>query len=135
MNHKHVYAYIFTLFLRLWLNVNCGTAVSGSGVEAADWHWVVGVLCQIVSAGGTCIGLVLQKLAHNREQAKPPEERAMKIFGLPMTMYWGLAILLMVFIPLPFDIISFGLMAQFIIVTFAGLTLVFTQVYNGSYDS
>lgn len=96
--------------------------------DSAPWLWLVGLGCSVVSSAATAVGTILQKKAHNLQQSLPDEEKAPEIAGIVFNKYWLWALVIMVFLPLPFDFASFALAPQSVIVPMTGLTIVLSAI-------
>ena len=94
-----------------------------------NYLWLVGVGATLVSALAVSLGSILQKLAHNVNQAKPAEERSREFMGLLWNPVWLLGLSMMVLLQLPLSLVSLTLARQSLIIPLgAGTTIVFNQL-------
>ncbi len=91
--------------------------------------WILGVTFSIASSVASCFGLIFQKMAHNRNQALPEDEKYKVILGIPCSPCWWASFLLMGLVPFPMDFFAYSFAAQSIVVPFAGMTLVLNQIF------
>ena len=103
------------------------TANAADSVLNRPYMVFVGVGCSVLSSIATAIGTLMQKKAHNLQQSKPYAEKDPEYFGIVLNKYWLIALMIMVFFPLPFDFLSFALAPQSVIVPMSGLTIVCNQ--------
>ena len=81
--------------------------------------WVLGVLLTIVSAAGSTSGLILQKIAHTREQKAVKDgikTNTLKCFDIPCNKYFIAGFIMLAFVPLPFDFVALANAGQSIAV-------------------
>ena len=120
--------------------------------------WLLGVLLTIVSAAGSTTGLILQKMAHVKEEENRNiqnisnvdevventtttelqdnnDNDVKKCFGMPCNKYFIAGFIMLVFVPLPFDFIALANAGQSIILPVGtGCTVIFGQIL-GKYIS
>jgi len=94
-----------------------------------DWKYIVGVAASLISSAGSAIGLVMQKFAHNSQEALPEGEKWPEKGGLILSPLWMFGFVLLVIIPLPFDLVALSLAPQSIVTTLTGATIVMVQVF------
>ena len=94
--------------------------------------WVLGVLLTIVSAAGSTSGLILQKIAHTREQKAVKDgikTNTLKCFDIPCNKYFIAGFIMLAFVPLPFDFVALANAGQSIILPVGtGCTVIFGQL-------
>ena len=87
--------------------------------------WLFGVLLTIISAAGSTTGLILQKMAHVKEEEQP----GAKYFGIPCNKYFIAGFIMLVLVPLPFDFLALANAGQSIVLPVGtGCTVVFGQI-------
>ena len=104
------------------------TTAAPVGSLSDDDKWFLGVVFSIISSVGSTFGTILQKQAQEQQLALPPERRARVIFSLVMTPRWWFGLLLLVFLPMPFDAAALVYAPQSLVTPLGGVTLVLTQV-------
>ena len=93
--------------------------------------WLVGVLLTIVSAAGSTCGLILQKIAHLREQEAKrlgKETKTFSCFDIPCNKYFIGGFIMLALVPLPFDFIALANAGQSILPVGTGCTVIFGQL-------
>ena len=94
--------------------------------------WLVGVLLTIVSAAGSTCGLILQKIAHLREQEAKrlgKETKTFSCFDIPCNKYFIAGFIMLALVPLPFDFIALANAGQSIVLPVGtGCTVIFGQM-------
>ena len=94
--------------------------------------WLVGVLLTIVSAAGSTCGLILQKIAHLREQEAErlgKETKTFSCFDIPCNKYFVAGFIMLALVPLPFDFIALANAGQSIVLPVGtGCTVIFGQL-------
>lgn len=106
----------------------CLESVGGDAEDSAEdeGQWVLGVAFSILSSASTTVGTLLQKYAHNLNDAK--EHKAREFLGLLLSPMWLLALFVMVLLPLPFDFLAFSMAPQSLLVPFAGMTILLNAI-------
>jgi hypothetical protein len=107
----------------VWGECRCEQAPPGP-LPPPNNNWIWGILCSVVSSMLTTVGTLMQKIVHNANDRKPADKKAPEVLGLLLSPAWLFAFLIMVILPLPFNILGLALAAQSLIVVFAGLTIV-----------
>jgi hypothetical protein len=85
------------------------TGVECGGDSGADPRWIAAIGFSCVASCGAATGLVMQKLAHNNQQALPEEEKAWESNGFIASPLWVCGMVVLVFVPLPFDLVALTL--------------------------
>ena len=88
----------------------------------------LGLSFALLSCLLTTVGTILQKRAHTRNFKKPREKRAREFHGILLSFDWLLAVLMMVFMPLPMDFVALNYLALSVLAPLAGVTIVLNQV-------
>jgi len=76
------------------------------------------------------LGLVLQKLAHNQNNALPAGRKYKVVAGIVCSPCWWGAFAMMGLLPFPMDFLSYQYAAQSLVAPFAGLTLILNQCFS-----
>jgi len=92
--------------------------------------WLIGLGTAVLSSFATALGTILQKKAHNVQQSLPEDERAPEFCGLIFNYYWMMALVIMVLLPLPLDLVSFSLAPQSVVAPMTGLTIIVSTVLS-----
>ena len=96
--------------------------------ERGKNDWIIGVGFSILSTVLSCVGLILQKIAHNQQARLPDDKKYPECGGVVCSPCWWGSFLVMGLIPFPADFIAFSYAAQSIVVPFAGLTIMLNQL-------
>jgi len=99
----------------------------GEGAIGIGWTILGMGLCVIASVGST-IGLILQKLAHTKQEVLSDDEKWPEYNGIICAPYWVIGLVLLVAVPFPLDLVAFTLAPQSLVVPLTGVTLVLNQV-------
>ena len=91
------------------VNMTNITGVECGGDSGADPRWIAAIGFSCVASCGAATGLVMQKLAHNNQQALPEEEKAWESNGFIASPLWVCGMVVLVFVPLPFDLVALTL--------------------------
>jgi hypothetical protein len=102
----------------------CAEVCKGS----VSWAWLIGMACGTVSSAASATGLVLQKWAHHMDSNFPEARRARRCSGWLCSCWWWLGFLLLVVVPLPFNLVAVTLAGMSIMAPFSALPLVFNQL-------
>ena len=97
-------------------------------VERGQYDWVIGMIFCVLSSFFSSLGLILQKIAHNQNDRRPPHKRYKKVRGMLCSPMWWISLVFVAFLPFPCDFLALSYLAQSLIGLFAGLTLVLNQV-------
>ena len=84
-----------------------GALCGGEGGVDTRWLAAIGFSC--VASCGAATGLVMQKLAHNIQQSLPEEDKAWESNGIICSPLWVCGCLVLVFLPMPFDLVALTL--------------------------
>ena len=93
-----------------------------------DWDWLIGVSFSMGSSVLSCLGLILQKVAHNQNQAAPEGKKYKVMAGIICSPAWWAAFVVMGLFPFPLDFFAYSFAAQSLVAVFAGFTLVCNQI-------
>jgi len=102
---------------------NCGN--TDEGIQA---KWLIGVVSCVLGSFMTCSGMVLQKLAHMRNDELPVEERRPEVAGLLCSPMWWLGFFLLTALCIPGDLVAMALTPQSVLAPLSGVTIVLCQI-------
>ena len=99
-------------------------------VERWDLRWVWGVCASLISSLGSTAGMLIQKCAitANEEKIELTGKGAPVILGFTCSVAWWLGFILMVLVPLPFDMISLALCGQSLNAPLGGVSVLLNQI-------
>jgi len=99
----------------------------GEGAIGIGWTILGMGLCVLASVGST-FGLILQKMAHVKQEERSEEDKWPEVNGMMCSPYWVVGLVLLVAVPFPLDMVAFTLAPQSLVVPLTGVTLVLNQV-------
>jgi len=99
----------------------------GEGAIGIGWTILGMGLCVLASVGST-FGLILQKMAHIKQEERSEEDKWPEVNGMMCSPYWVVGLVLLVAVPFPLDMVAFTLAPQSLVVPLTGVTLVLNQV-------
>jgi len=99
----------------------------GHGAIGVGWTVLGMGLCVVASVGST-VGLILQKLAHTKQESLSDDAKWPEFNGVICAPYWVIGLVLLVAVPFPLDLVAFTLAPQSLVVPLTGVTLVLNQV-------
>ena len=91
-------------------------------------QWLAGVAASVGASISTATGLIVQKAAQTRHQALPEDMRPPMLFGFIMAPLWVMGFLLLVLVPLPFNLMAVTWAAASLVAPLASVTLVINQI-------
>jgi hypothetical protein len=103
---------------------NCSTVCS----KHSSNMWIAGIAASVGASCSTAVGLIVQKSAQLKNQALPTDKRPPEFFGFIMAPLWIMGFLLLVLVPLPFNLMAVTWAAASLIAPLAAVTLVINQV-------
>lgn len=95
---------------------------------SVSYTWLVGIGCGTISSVASASGLILQKFAHHRNERLPEGSKARQCSGWMCSGWWWFGFVLLVVLPLPFNMVAVTLAGMSIMAPFSGLPLVFNQL-------
>lgn len=93
-----------------------------------DWKVFVGIGASLLSSAGSAGGLVMQKFAHTAQENLPEDSKWPECNGYICSPMWLGGFVMLVLIPLPFDLVALSMAPQSIVTALTGATIVMVQV-------
>ena len=77
--------------------------------------WFIGIIATIIASIGGTMGIILQKMAHNENDALPLADRARVSYGLMISKRWMVGFFLLAIFPILFEAIAYTFAPQSLI--------------------
>lgn len=80
-----------------------GSSCSGTDQDNNAWKYGLAIMASVLSSAGSAGGMILQKWAHNEQQALAEDEKYGEAEGIICSPLWWLGCVVLVLVPVSFS--------------------------------